>query len=117
MNPLKERQLLMTRRQLFGRAATGIGADAKLLPTLKLTANVNFLQFARTQPLIFLLQQNGIHRTIGTDTSLGAVWRPFLSDNFVVVGGAAALVPGPGFRDIYTAQTLFSLFATVRFQF
>ena len=93
------------------------GADAKLLPTLKLTANVNFLQFARTQPLIFLLQQNGIHRTIGTDTSLGAVWRPFLSDNFVVVGGAAALVPGPGFRDIYTAQTLFSLFATVRFQF
>ncbi len=93
------------------------GADAKLLPTLKLTANVNFLQFARTQPLIFLLQQNGIHRTIGTDTSLGAVWRPFLSDNFVVVGGAAALVPGPGFRDIYTAQSLFSLFATVRFQF
>ena len=93
------------------------GADAKLLPTLKLTANVNFLQFARTQPLIFLLQQNGIHRTIGTDTSLGAVWRPFLSDNVVLVGGAAALVPGPGFRDIYTAQTLFSLFATLRFQF
>ena len=93
------------------------GADAKLLPTLKLSANVNFLQFARTQPLIFLLQQNGIHRTIGTDTSLGAVWRPFLSDNIVVVGGAAALLPGPGFRDIYTAQTLFSLFATLRFQF
>jgi len=93
------------------------GADAKVLPTLKLTANVNFLQFARTQPLIFLLQQNGIHRTIGTDTSLGAVWRPFLSDNITVLGGAAALVPGPGFRDIYTAQTLFSLFATVRFQF
>jgi hypothetical protein len=93
------------------------GADAQLLPTLKLSANANFLQFARTQPLIFLLQQNGIRRTIGTDASLGAVYRPFLSDNVVITGGAAALVPGRGFRDIYTAQTLISVFATVRFQF
>ena len=93
------------------------GSDAQLLPTLKLSANVNFLQFARTQPLIFLLQQNGIRRTIGTDASLGAVYRPFLSDNIVITGGAAALVPGRGFRDIYTAQTLISIFGTVRFQF
>jgi len=93
------------------------GADAKLLPTLKLTGNVSFLQFARTQPLIFLLQQNGIRRTIGTDASLGAVYRPLLSDNITISGGAAALVPGRGLRDIYTSQTLFSLFATVRFQF
>ena len=28
MNPLRERQLMLTRRQLFGRAATGIGAAA-----------------------------------------------------------------------------------------
>jgi hypothetical protein len=93
------------------------GADAKLLPTLRLSANVNFLQFARTQPLIFLLQQNGIRRTIGTDASLGAVYRPLLSDNIVIVAGAATLVPARGFRDIYTSQTLFTLFATVRFQF
>jgi len=93
------------------------GADAKLLPTLKLSGNVNFMQFARTQTLIFLLQQNGIRRTIGTDASLGAVYRPFLSDNVVIAGGVAALVPGRGFRDIYTAQTLFSVFTTVRFQF
>jgi len=93
------------------------GADAKLLTTLKLIGNVNFLQFARTQPLIFVLQQNGIRRTIGTDASLGAVYRPLLSDNIDVSGGAAVLAPGRGFRDIYTSQTLFSLFATVRFQF
>jgi hypothetical protein len=93
------------------------GVDAKVLPTLKLTANANFMQFARTQTLIFLLQQNGIRRTIGTDASLGAVYRPFLSDNIVIAGGVAALVPGRGFRDIYTAQTLFSIFTTIRFQF
>jgi len=93
------------------------GADAKVLPTLKLSGNVNFLQFARTQTLIFLLQQNGIRRTIGTDASLGVVYRPLLSDNIVITGGAAALVPGRGIRDIYTSQTMFSLFATIRFQF
>ena len=93
------------------------GLDAKLLQTLKLVANVNFLQFARTQPLIFLLQQNGIRRTIGTDSSIGAIYRPLLSDNIVLVGGVAVLAPGRGFQQIYTAQTLISVFGTIRFQF
>ena len=93
------------------------GADAKLLPTLKLVGNVSFLQFNRTEPLVFLLQQNGIRRTLGTDLSLGAIYRPFLSDNIILSGGAAALVPSSGLREIYTSQTLFSLFATIGFQF
>src|SRR6202012_1254932 len=93
------------------------GADAKLLTTLKVVGNVSFLQFARTQPLVFVLQQKGIPRTIGTDASLGVVYRPLLSDNIVVSGGAATLVPGSGLRNFYTSQTLFSLFATVRLQF
>ena len=93
------------------------GADAKLTQTLKLVGNVNFLQFARTQSLVFLLQQNGIPRTIGTDASLGAIYRPLLSDNIVITGGAAALVPAAGLRNFYTSQTLFSIFGTVRFQF
>lgn len=93
------------------------GLDAKLLPTLKLVANVNFLQFARTQPLIFVLQQNGIQRTIGTDSSLGAIYRPLLSDNIVLLGGLAVLAPGRGFQEIYSSQTLVSVFGTIRFQF
>lgn len=93
------------------------GVDAKLTPTLKLVSNVSFLQFARTQPLVFLLQQNGLRRTIGTDMSLGFLYRPLLSDNIVLTGGAAVLVPGHGLHDIYTGQTLLSLFATARFQF
>jgi hypothetical protein len=93
------------------------GADAKLTQSLKLVGNVNFLQFARTQTLEFILQQNGIPRTIGTDASIGAVYRPLLSDNIILSGGAAALVPSGGLRNFYTSQTLFSVFATVRFQF
>ena len=94
-----------------------LGADSKLTQSLKLVGNVNFLQFARTQSLVFTLQQAGIRRTIGTDASVGAIYRPFLSDNIVLSGGAAVLVPGRGLRDFYTSQTLFSVFATVRFQF
>ncbi len=93
------------------------GIDAKLTPSLKLVGNVSFLQFARTQPLIFLLQQNGIRRTIGVDSSLGFNYRPRLSDNIQIIGGLAVLAPGPGLRDIYTSQTLISAFETVRFQF
>jgi Carboxypeptidase regulatory-like domain len=93
------------------------GADAKLTQSLKLVGNVNFLQFARTQSLVFLLQQAGIPRTIGVDSSIAAIYRPFLSDNIVISGGAAALAPGRGLRSFYTAQTLFSVFATVKFQF
>jgi hypothetical protein len=94
-----------------------VGADAKVTQKLKLIGNVNFLQFNCTQPLVFLLQQNGIKRTIGTDGSLGVVYRPLLSDNIVITGGGAALVPSSAFRDFYTSQTLFSVFTTVRFQF
>jgi hypothetical protein len=93
------------------------GVDVDLLPTLKLVGNVNFLQFARTQPLVFLLQQNGIRRTIGIDSGLGAIYRPFLSDNVVLQGGITTLVPFRGLRDIYNSQTLISGFVVVKFQF
>jgi Carboxypeptidase regulatory-like domain len=93
------------------------GVEADVLPGLKVVGNVNFLQFARTQPLIFLLQQNGIRRTVGVDTGVGAIYRPFLSDNIIIHAGATALVPSSGLREIYTSQTLFSVFAIVKVQF
>ena len=93
------------------------GADAKLTQTIKVIGNVSFLQFARTQSLVFLQQQAAIRRTIGTDASVGVIYRPLLSDNIIVTGGAAVLQPGSGLRDIYTGKTLISGFATVRFQF
>jgi hypothetical protein len=48
---------------------------------------------------------------------LGVIYRPPLSENIVLTGGAAALAPGQGFRDIYTGKTLFSLFGSARFTF
>ena len=94
-----------------------VGADLDVTQKLRIVANTNFMQFARTQPLIFLLQQNGIRRTIGMDSGLGAIYRPLLSDNIVIHAGLTTLVPFRGLRDIYTSQTLISGFFLVRFQF
>lgn len=93
------------------------GADVDVLPTLKMVVNTNFMQFDRTEPLEFVLQQNGVRRTIGLDSGLGFIYRPFLNDNFIVHVGATDLVPFRGLRDIYTSQTLVSVFGLVRFQF
>lgn len=94
-----------------------VGTDVDVTPKLRIVGNVNFLQFARTQPLIFLLQQNGIRRTIGIDSGVGALYRPLLSDNIVIHAGITGLAPFRGLRDIYTSQVLLSGFVVVKFQF
>ena len=93
------------------------GVDVDVLPTLKFVANTNFMQFDRTESLEFLLQQNGIRRTIGVDSGAGFIYRPFLNDNVIIHAGATDLVPLRGLRDIYTSQTLISVFGLVKFQF
>jgi hypothetical protein len=93
------------------------GADFEITPKLKGFANFNFLRFERTEPLEFLLFQSPIRHTIGEDFGVGAEYRPPLTENIVITGGASALQPGQGFKDIYTARTQFSLFGSVKFTF
>src|SRR5579864_1614055 len=93
------------------------GANFDLTPKLRSFLNVNYLRFERTAPIALLLFESPIHNTIGLDTSLGFQYRPPLSENISITGGAAALFPGQGFRDIFSGTTQFSLFANVRFQF
>ena len=93
------------------------GADFDITPKLRGFANFNFLRFERTEPLEFLLFQSPIHHTIGEDFGIGAEYRPPLTENIVLTGGASALQPGQGFKDIYASRTLFSLFGSVKFTF
>ena len=93
------------------------GANLDLTPKLKSFVNVNFLRFENTAPLELLLFESPIRNTIGLDYSVGFQYRPPLSENISITGGAAALSPGQGFRDIFTGTTQFSVFADVRFQF
>jgi hypothetical protein len=93
------------------------GADFNLTTTLRVVTNVNYMRFNHTQPLELLLFQSHIDQSIGTDYSVGVVYRPKLSENIVVTSGVAALTPGLGLRQIYTSRTLVSGFTTVRFKF
>jgi hypothetical protein len=93
------------------------GANFDLTPKLKSFLNVNYLRFERTAPIALLLFESPIHNTIGLDYSLGFQYRPPLSENISITGGASGLSPGQGFRDIFSGTTQFSLFANVRFQF
>jgi hypothetical protein len=93
------------------------GANLDLTPKLKSFLNVNYLRFERTAPIALLLFESPIHNTIGVDTSIGFQYRPPLSENISITGGAAALFPGQGFRDIFSGTTQFSVFANVHFQF
>lgn len=93
------------------------GADLNLTPKLKAFANYNFLRFMRTEPIEYVLFQSPVHHTIGSDLGAGVEYRPPLSENLVLTGGASMLQPGQGFRDIYTGRTQFSVFGLAKFTF
>jgi Carboxypeptidase regulatory-like domain len=93
------------------------GADIDITPKLKGFVNFNFLRFMRTEPLEYVLFETPIRHTIGEDFGIGAQYRPPLSENIVLTGGASMLQPGQGFRDIYTGRTLFSVFGSAKFTF
>lgn len=78
-----------------------VGLDLELTPKLRSVLTANYLRFDATEPPELALFQSDIDEAIGWDLSVGARWRPFLNENFVVEGGAAALLPGDGFTDIY----------------
>lgn len=87
-----------------GLLLAGAGVDLELTPEIKLTANLSHLRFATTETLELILFQAPIDEAIGWDLSLGARWRPLLNNNVVVTAGAAALLPGAGFEDIYATD-------------
>ena len=93
------------------------GADFEVTPKLRAFANINYLRFDKTAPLELLLFQRPIRKSIGTDFGLGFEYRPPLSENITIRGGAAALQPGRGLRDLYNGRTLMNGFVTVKLQF
>ena len=79
-----------------------IGADAELTQTVKAVFNANYLRFHRTESLEYVLFQPGVRHEIGGDLSLGVVYRPWLINNLTFTFGGSMLIPGKGFKDIFT---------------
>ncbi|HYE28761.1 MAG TPA: hypothetical protein VEA61_11075 [Allosphingosinicella sp.] len=84
-----------------GTILLGGGVDFDITPTIRVSANVNHLWFARTATLEALRMQGTIGSDIGWDVSAAAIWRPRMTQNLVFRASAAVLQPGRGFRDLF----------------
>jgi hypothetical protein len=93
------------------------GTDIDITPKLKGFVNFNYLRFMRTEPLEDVLFQSPIRHNIGEDFGVGVTYRPPLTENIILTGGASILQPGQGFRDIYSGRTLFSVFGSAKLTF
>jgi len=104
------------------------GLEAELTPKLRGILNLNYSHFHHTETLEELLFQPNIPRSIGVDYGVGFIYRPKLSENIIIEGGFNSLIPGSGFRDIYSSvcsgagcgaksHQLFSVHLKVKFTF
>ena len=89
------------------------GIEARLTPKLRAEVNVTYLQFERVESLQLLEFQRTIGHEIGWDPNIGIQYRPLLIDNVILTAGAAALIPGNGLEQIYTAEALYSVFGAL----
>ena len=74
-----------------------------MTPKLRMINNANFLWFDKTAALQTFVFQGKLDRDIGVDLSSGIEYRPLLSNNIIVLAGAACLLPSNGFRQLYGA--------------
>jgi hypothetical protein len=79
-----------------------LGADAEITQTVKTIFNANYLRFADTHSLEYILFDPRIRHEIGYDLSLGVVYRPLLINNITFTFGGNMFFAGKGFRDVYT---------------
>lgn len=94
------------------------GLDVEVTPRLRTIFTANYIRLDATESIEQVLFQDDIAHEIGLDLSAGARYRPFLSNNVVLVGGAAVLLPGQGFADIYESDDpLYQLFMNVILSF
>ncbi len=100
-----------------GIIVTNVGIDAEITPKLKAIVNFNYLWFAATEPLQYVLHQPRVRPTIGADYSVGFIYRPLLSQNIVLSGGLAYFTPGGGFKDIQVSENLYSAFFSATLTF
>lgn len=84
-----------------GLILLGVGGDFDVLPELRVSFNANQLWFDETRVLEVARNQAGIERSIGTDVSVSAIWRPLMIQNLVVRASYAALIPGDGYESLF----------------
>jgi len=87
-----------------GLVLAGIGVDMDILPELRFSANLNSLSFVTTEVLELVRNQADIDNNIGLDLSLSLTYRPLFSQNIVLRGSYANLLPGSGFDALFPSE-------------
>ena len=97
-----------------GLALLGLGVDADITPKIRASLHLNQLFFVDTAVLEAARNQDEIHRRIGVDVSLSAIFRPFTSQNIVIRLAASFLVPQQGYKDLFGSDEIpYSIFANL----
>lgn len=96
-----------------GLTLLGVGGDFDVLPTLRLLGNVSYLRFNETEVLGVLRNQAPPSKELGTDISAGLQFRPLFSQNIVITGSVAALIPGKGLRELYADEQTVPLYSAL----
>jgi hypothetical protein len=86
-----------------GTGLVGIGADADVLPQLRISGNINHVWFADTAVLEALRQQGSISNDLGWDYSISTIWRPKMTQNVILRLSGAVFVPDAGFNNLLTS--------------
>jgi hypothetical protein len=83
-----------------GLELLGLGADLDLAPALRVSFDVSRLMFDKTAPLQAITGMSSVPRDIGTDVSVDAIYRPFISQNLIARLSAARLFATPAARGL-----------------
>jgi hypothetical protein len=84
-----------------GTILAGVGADFDITPRLRITTNINKLWFQNTNVIKALRVEGSIPKSIGTDVSISAIYRPKAIQNVVFRLSGALLDSGKGFQDLF----------------
>jgi hypothetical protein len=93
-----------------GLELLGVGADLDLAPSLRVSFDVDRLMFDRTATLRAIQGGAAVSRNIGTDASVDAIYRPFISQNVIGRLSVGKLFPDPAARSLMGGTAPFSMF-------
>jgi hypothetical protein len=96
-----------------GLRLIGVGADLELTPRIRLSFNLNQLEFDETRPVEVARNQGAIDADIGLDLSVAVTYRPLINQHVVVRLSAAALDPGKGYEQLFGSSSPHSVLLNV----
>lgn len=94
-----------------------LGVDIDVLPTLKMFNNFNFIQMDQTAVVKALRQDGSMSRNLGYDFSSSFLYRPWMTNNIQILGGAALFLPEEGFKNLFNDDLRYQMFTTLLLEY